>query len=114
MDITFAEKLRPIFEPARFKVISGGRASGKSHGIARYLIVSALQEKHRILCTREYQTSVAKSVHQLLSDIIAEYELDAYFKIHRDKGGIVDGNADFLNRSYQKIVVTILANNRRE
>ena len=51
-------------------VLYGGRGSGKSWAVARYLILLAQQTKHRILCLREFQNSIADSVHKLLSDQI--------------------------------------------
>lgn len=59
-----------LFEDAPYKVAYGGRGSGKSHSIARALLVQAAQERHRVLCCRELQGSIKDSVHKLLSDII--------------------------------------------
>ena len=64
------EKLAALFEPARYKVVRGGRGSGKSWGIARALLIEAYQRPLRILCAREVQKSIKQSVHQLLSDQI--------------------------------------------
>ena len=50
----------------------------KSHSVARALLISGEREKLRILCTRELQRSIKDSVHKLLSDLIAEYELTNY------------------------------------
>lgn len=72
---------RAIWGPERFKVFKGGRGSSKSHSIARYLVIKALQSRKRILCTREFQNSISDSVHRLISDIIEMYGLSAYFTI---------------------------------
>lgn len=53
----------------------GGRFSLKSHTVARYLLIRARTEKTRILCCREIQRSIKDSSHQLLADLIDEYEL---------------------------------------
>lgn len=59
----------------REAAIYGGRFSLKSHTVARYLLIRARMEKVRILCAREFQNSIADSSHQLLSDLIKEYNL---------------------------------------
>ena len=59
----------------REAVVWGGRFSGKSHTVARYLIIRARMAKTRILCAREFQNSIADSSHQLLTDLIRLYEL---------------------------------------
>jgi len=71
-------------QPARYKVWYGGRGGGKSWGVARLLLAKAYRRKLRILCTREYQNSIADSVHRLLTDQIQMIGLDRYFKVTRD------------------------------
>ncbi len=73
-----------LSEKARYKIAYGGRGSGKSWAAARCLIVLAVQSKIRVLCTRQLQTSIANSVHKLLSDSIQELGLSEYFEITRD------------------------------
>jgi phage terminase large subunit len=68
-------------EKARYKVAYGGRGGAKSHSFARALILKSLEGKKRILCTRDFQNSMADSVHKLLDDLISEYSLDAYFTV---------------------------------
>jgi phage terminase large subunit len=82
MQINIPDKLIPLFtSKARFNVIYGGRASSKSHSVARLLILKALKEKCLILCTRHIQKSIAASSYSLLVKIIHEYELNQYFTI---------------------------------
>ena len=75
------DKLGILFKPARYKVLYGGRGSGKSWGVARALIVKALEGKKRILCTREVQRSIKDSVHKLLSDQIEAMGLSGAFRV---------------------------------
>lgn len=75
------EKLAALFEPARYKVVRGGRGSGKSWGIARALLIEAYQRPLRILCAREVQKSIKQSVHQLLSDQITGMGLESEFEV---------------------------------
>ncbi len=70
MKVEIPEKLGFLFEPQRYKVLYGGRGGAKSWGIARTLIILALQKPMRILCAREFQKSISESVHKLLSDQI--------------------------------------------
>lgn len=70
--LSVAGKLRPIFKPYRYKVLYGGRGSGKSHGVATALVIMAGEKKMRILCAREVQKSIATSSKQLLQDKINE------------------------------------------
>ncbi len=59
----------------REAAIYGGRYSLKSHTVARYLLIKARENKTRVACFREFQSSIAESSHQLLSDLIKQYEL---------------------------------------
>lgn len=68
---------------ARFKVAHGGRGSSKSWSTARALIIKAFTEKHFILCTREYQNSIADSVHRVLTGQINAMGLAPWFDIQK-------------------------------
>lgn len=72
-------EFKQLFEKDwRHIVYYGGRGALKSHSVARALLIRAEEEKLRILCTRELQRSIKDSVHKLLSDLIAEYELEDF------------------------------------
>ncbi len=77
------EKLEPLFQPYRYKVLYGGRGSGKSVGIARVLLIQAALEKHRILCARELQVSMRDSVHKLLADQIDALGLAGFYEVQQ-------------------------------
>ena len=49
LNVEFPEKLEFLFEPSRYKVLYGGRGSGKSWGVARALLVIGLQKSTRVL-----------------------------------------------------------------
>lgn len=77
--IEIPEEFSPLFDTGwREAAIWGGRFSLKSHTVARYLLIRARMEKTRILCAREFQNSIADSSHQLLSDLIKEYQLSDF------------------------------------
>ena len=79
----FPEKLSCLFDPprSRYRVLFGGRGGAKSWGVARALLILAARDQLRILCAREYQTSIKDSVHKLLSDQISELGLDGFYEI---------------------------------
>lgn len=62
----------------REAAIYGGRFSLKSHTIARYLLIRARKEKTRVGCFREFQNSITESSHQLLADLIKQYQLNEF------------------------------------
>jgi len=77
----FPLKLSGLFEKSRYKVLYGGRGGAKSWGIARALLIKAAKEPLRILCAREFQTSIQQSVHKLLSDQIIAMNLQGFYKV---------------------------------
>jgi len=80
-NINFPEKLAPLFEPHRYKILHGGRGGAKSWGVARWLIIAGAQTKLRILCAREVQKSIKDSVHKLISDQIESMGYGAHYQI---------------------------------
>lgn len=70
-----------LFTHKRYKIYYGGRGGAKSHSFARALVKMAAEKPLRILCTREFQSSIADSVHRLISDCIHESKLGDYFTI---------------------------------
>ena len=79
----FPPKLAFLFKPKRYKVVYGGRGGAKSWGIARALIIKGAEEKKRILCVREFQMSIADSVHKTLSDQIELLGLSRQYEIEK-------------------------------
>ena len=77
----FPLKLQPLFKPSRYKVLYGGRGGAKSWGIARALLILGAKKPLRILCAREFQTSIKDSVHKLLGDQIVDLGLQSFYEI---------------------------------
>lgn len=79
----FPAKLKCLFEPkhSRYRVLYGGRGAGKSHSVARALLCIGATRTVRVLCAREFQTSIKDSVHKLLVDQIHNLKLDGYYEI---------------------------------
>ncbi len=85
--VEFPPSLLNLLNPAnkaRYRVAYSGRGAAKSWSFARALILRCLQAPVRILCTREYQGSIAESVHKLLDTQINELGLDSWFTVQRD------------------------------
>lgn len=81
MEIELPKKLDVLFHPARYKVIKGGRGSGKSWGVAIAMLIQGTAKPTRFLCTREVQKSIQQSVHQLLKDQIARLGLTSFYEV---------------------------------
>jgi phage terminase large subunit len=79
----FPAKLKCLFEPAhaRYRVLYGGRGGSKSWNIARALLLKGCEQSIRVLCAREYQTSIKDSVHKLLCDQIFALGIEAHYEI---------------------------------
>ena len=79
----FPSKLKCLFEPknSRYRVLFGGRGAAKSHSVSRALLCMGVQNQLRILCAREFQTSIKDSVHKLLTDQIYSLGLEAHYEI---------------------------------
>ncbi|WP_203414599.1 PBSX family phage terminase large subunit [Entomobacter blattae] len=70
-----------LCQPYRYKIFYGGRGAAKSWAFARCLLVLSLTKTIRVLCLREYQNSIAESVHRLLVNQIYTLGLEAFFHI---------------------------------
>ena len=77
----FPEKLEFLFKPSRYKCAWGGRGGAKSWGIARAILILGAQNPLRVLCAREFQTSIKDSVHKLLCDQIEALGLLSFYEI---------------------------------
>jgi len=87
-DINLRITIPPFYsflaKPMRYKSIWGGRGAGRSWSVARILIGLAAARKMRVLATREFQTSIKDSVHQLLTSQIDILGLSSFYEITRD------------------------------
>jgi phage terminase large subunit len=72
----FPEKLEPLFiRPKRFNILIGGRGSGKSLAEAGHGLILMHDANKNVMCIREFQASIADSVHSLLSEEAKRLEL---------------------------------------
>jgi len=79
----FPKKLKCLVEPehSRYRILHGGRGGGKSHSVARMLLCKGVLKTIRVLCAREFQTSIKDSVHKLLVDQIYDLKLEAHYEV---------------------------------
>jgi phage terminase large subunit len=77
----FPPKLQMLWRPSRYKVAKGGRGSAKSWSIARALLLKGKKRKLLIVCAREYQKSIAESVHRLLQQQIIKMNLTHFYRV---------------------------------
>lgn len=65
------EKLkRLVTTPKRFKILIGGRNSAKSTGVSSIMTMRVQTEGCDLICLREFQSSIAQSVHKILKNTI--------------------------------------------
>lgn len=93
IDIKCPAVFRGLWEnKCRYKVLYGGRGSGKTHQVAEYLVVKSLLQKEKILCTREIQRSIKESVHAVLVSKINALGLGKYFTVTENKISNIAGS----------------------
>ena len=78
--IPVAAAFRGLFSPYRYKIFYGGRGGAKSTTFADVLGVFGAQNPMRILCAREFQTSIKDSVIALLKARITKHRLKHFYK----------------------------------
>ena len=97
MQIELPPKLIPVFAhprgSLRYRVMRGGRGSGKSFTAAKMAAVWGAIEPLRILCVREFQNSIKESMHAELKNAInscpwlsSVYDVGIDYLRHKDNG----------------------------
>lgn len=85
-----------LFKPSRYKIIYGGRGSGKSYGVADALLIISCSKKCLILCGREFQNSIKDSVHSLIRQRIEALSFGNIFEITYDEIRNIVSNSRFI------------------
>jgi len=88
------EKLLPLMQKKkRFKIIVGGRGSGKSVSVAKLLAAQVHQTGCKILAAREHMNSLSDSVHSTLWSQITAHKMDGFTElaseIRHSRGGSI-------------------------
>lgn len=115
VEYEFPEKMGFLFEPARYKVLYGGRDSAKSWSIARALLLMGAERPLRVGCFREIQKDLSESALQLLKDQVFKLGLSHFYnvlknEIHGPNGtsfkfdGLANHNKDSI-KSYEGLDV---------
>ena len=93
LQIQLPDKLKFLLsEKHRYKVAYGGRASGKSYSMILASLARAMEKKVRILCVRQFQNSIADSVHKLIADTIYRLKLDKFFTVTQSSIRCINGS----------------------
>ena len=97
----FGFLVHPPLGQLRYRVAYGGRGSAKSWNFARRLLMLGAKYKLRILCAREYQSSIRDSVHQLLAN---QAELIGYGDFYAIQQRTITGlnGTDFIFRGIKR------------
>jgi len=81
---TFPPKFRPFLtENTYWKVIYGGRGSGKTESCAKALLLMGHQQPLRVLCCREIMQSIKQSSHAVLSTMVGELGLENFYTVEK-------------------------------
>ena len=81
--IQIPKKLGKLCSPKRYKVIIGGRGSGKSESVAQLLVSMVAQAGVKVLCLREFQSSLDDSVKSIIGHHIERLKLLSGFNVMR-------------------------------
>lgn len=95
--IELAEKLVPVLSPPlgafRYRVLRGGRGSGKSFSVAKMSAIWGATQSIRILCTREFQNSIKQSFYAEVANaiqsdpwLVTQYDVGRDFIRHKWNG----------------------------
>lgn len=82
--VTFPQWAMNLFRPFRYKIVYGGRGAGRSWAFARAILLICARKATRVLCTREIQSSLKDSVHQLMRDQIELMKLSGFIVTDRE------------------------------
>ncbi len=94
LTIPTAKVFKPLYKPARYKGIKGGRGSAKSHDRAGALIDMCIDRKIDWVCLREVQKTLDQSVKKLLELKIEDFGVGHLFDIQANRikskhGGVI-------------------------
>lgn len=81
MTIKIPEKLSMLFRPKRYKIAVGGRGGYKTITFSNALLLLGVEGTKKVLCAREYMSSIKNSVHATLKQQIRELGLEDFYDI---------------------------------
>ena len=83
-NVDIPDAFQELFHEYTYKVFYGGRDSAKSYTFAQALLLKGSQQKLKILCVREFQSSIKDSVKSTLDEMIEIMDLDGFYRSTRD------------------------------
>lgn len=96
----------PPLGSVRYRVSWGGRGAGRSWQFARATLVHGHTRRLRILCAREWQSSIKDSVHRVLSDQIQRLGLGGFYTVK--ESSIVGANGtEFIFKGLRRDISAI-------
>ncbi len=89
LKVELPPKLIPVLAPPlgtyRYRVLRGGRGSGKSFSVAKMSAIWGAIQPIRILCTREFQNSIKQSFYAEVANAIkSDPWLESVYEVGRD------------------------------
>ncbi len=105
IDFTNLKDIIPCFKKILFKekythvVFKGGRGSGKTISVAKFLLLKCFDRKYantNILALRQYQNSIQDSVKNELELLILKNNLTHYFLIQKQNITHIENNITFI------------------
>jgi phage terminase large subunit len=97
---------QPPLGEVRSRTSYGGRGGARSWQFARALLVHGRTKRLRILCAREWQSSIKDSVHRVLSDQIVLLGLQDFYEIQ--EASIYGANGtEFLFKGLRRDIAAI-------
>ena len=93
IDIKVPPVFRRLDEWHRYNTIKGGRGSGKSESVARKFLVWGCESPKKIVCGREYQSSIKESVYDMLGDFVSTYNLEGFYKVMKAEITAINGTS---------------------
>lgn len=80
IDVNIPVIFEPLSHPARYKALWGGRGSGKSRSAIQQIVIDSTDHYERVLCGREYQTTIKHSVKHMLDATIKNMGLSDLYR----------------------------------
>ncbi len=75
-----------------FHILYGGRAAGRSYSVGLALLLTGMQKPRKVLCAREFQSSIAESVHSQLASIIRNHGMEHFYRIEKTQIKGINGS----------------------
>ena len=97
--IVLNRKYYPLVDnDTRYYIVTGGRGSSKSFGVASYLCGLSFEPDHKILFTRQTMTSAHLSIIPEFQEKIELMKADSFFEVNKTEIKNLSSNTDIIFR----------------